>query len=176
MKARPIYDALLAKDPCDSKALAGLGGLALTAGDAAEGEALLRRAIAADPGNADAHYQLYLCLIQEPGRAAEAAAERDTHLRVGTDRTRLAEIVAQKMTRSPNDPNLHYELGVIYLRNGKPEIGLRWLYSALKLDPAHQPSHQALSDYFERTGESEKAEQHRGQLRPGTAKSPPAQP
>ena len=176
MKARPIYDALLTKDPCDSKALAGLGGLALTAGDAAEGEALLRRAIAADPGNADAHYQLYLCLIQEPGREAEAAAERDTHMRVETDRARLAEIAAQKMTRTPNDPNLHYELGVIYLRNGKPESGLRWLYSALRLDPAHQPSHQALSDYFERTGESEKAEQHRGQLRTTAAKPTPAQP
>jgi uncharacterized protein HemY len=97
-------------------------------------------------------------------------------MRVETDRARLAEIAAQKMTRTPNDPNLHYELGVIYLRNGKPESGLRWLYSALRLDPAHQSSHQALSDYFERTGESEKAEQHRGQLRPTAAKPTPAQP
>ncbi|MFL5242271.1 MAG: tetratricopeptide repeat protein [Gemmataceae bacterium] len=176
MKARPIFEALLSKDPCDSKALTGLGNLALAAGNAAEGESLLRRAIAADPGNADAHYQLYLCLIQEPGREAESAAERDTHKRIETDRARLAEIAAKKMTRTPNDPDLHSELGNIYLRNGKPEIGLRWLYSALKLDPAHQPSHQALFDYFKQTGELERAEQHRRQLHASAANPPPARP
>jgi tetratricopeptide (TPR) repeat protein len=175
-KARPIFDALLAKNPHDSRALAGLGSLTLAAGDETGGEALLRRAIAADPGNADAHYQLYLCLAQQPGRGAEAATQRNDHKRVEADRTRLAQIAVEEMTRTPNDPNLHYELGIIYLRNGKPDVGVRWLYSALKVDPNHHPSHQALGDYFERIGDSEKAAQHRGQLRPEPAKPSPDQP
>ena len=137
---------------------------------------MLRRAIAADPGNADAHYQLYLCLAQQPGRGAEAATQRNDHKRVEADRTRLAQIAVEEMTRTPNDPNLHYELGIIYLRNGKPDVGVRWLYSALKVDPNHHPSHQALGDYFERIGDSEKAAQHRGQLRPEPAKPSPDQP
>jgi tetratricopeptide (TPR) repeat protein len=174
-KARPIFDALLANDPGNSRALAGLGALALAAGNTTEGEALLRKAIAADPGNMEAHYQLYLCLGQ-PGREAEAAAQRETYKHVEADRKRLAQLATKEMTRTPNDPNLHYEMGTIYLRYGKPEVGLRWLYSALKLDPTHQPTHQALYDYFKRTGESKKAEDHHREIRPGPATLSPAQP
>ena len=136
----------------------------------------MRRAVAADPGNPEAHFQLYMCLLQQDGRAAEAAAEGETHKRVQADRERLAQIAVTEMTRRPYDPNLHYELGAIYLRNGKPDVGVRWMYSALRLDPAHQPSHQALADYFERTGETEKAQQHRRQLRGEASNSSTAQP
>jgi tetratricopeptide (TPR) repeat protein len=176
LKARSIFEGLLSKDPSHSKALAGLGTLALAEGDAAKSEALLRRSIAADPGNVNAHYQLYLCLIQEPGRETEAASEKETHKRIEADRARLTEIASKLMTRRPNDPSLHFELGDIYLRNGKPEVGLRWLYSALKMDPNHQPSHKLLSEYFERTGEWERAEQHRSQLGPSKTHSSPAPP
>jgi Tfp pilus assembly protein PilF len=172
-KARPLFEAVLARDPENSRALAGLGALAIAAGRTTEGEALLHKALDADPGNAEAHYQLYLCLTGQPGREAEAAAQRDTHKRVEADRLRLARIVSQEMTRKPNDPNLHYETGAIYLRNGKPDVGLRWLYSALKLDPTHQPSHQALYDYYRRTGQADRAEEHRRALRPSAAKPSP---
>jgi tetratricopeptide (TPR) repeat protein len=163
-KAKPILDALLASDPENSKGLTELGSLTLPSGDTQAAEALFRRAIAADPANADAHYQLYLCLTQQPGREAEADAERENHKRVQADLVRLAEIAAKEMTTTPNDPNLHYQMGIIYLRYGKSDVGLRWLYSALRLDPTHQPSHQALYDHFKRSGDSEKAEQHRRQL------------
>jgi tetratricopeptide (TPR) repeat protein len=173
-KARPLYDAVLAKEPGNSRALAGLGALTLGAGNTTEGEALFRKAIAADPANADAHYKLYLCLVQQPGREAEAAAQRDTHKRVEADHRRLAQIASKEMTQAPNDPNLFYEMGAIYLRYGKPDVGIRWLYGALKLDPAHQPSHKALYDYFKRTGQTEKAEQHRREMRPFPEKRSPA--
>jgi tetratricopeptide (TPR) repeat protein len=171
-RVRALYEAALAGEPENSRALAGLAGLTLAAGNTAEGEALLRRAIAADPGNKEARYQLYLCLVQQPGREAEAAAEREAHNRVEADRLRLAQIGGKEMTRRPNDPALHFEMGSIYLRNGKPEVGLRWLYSALKLDPAHQPSHRALYEYYRRTGQEDRARQHRREIRPGPAKAP----
>jgi hypothetical protein len=72
------------------------------------------------------------------------------------------------MSRTPNDPKLHYELGTLYLRYGKPEIGVRWRYSVLKLDPNHQPGHQALYEYFQRTGDRDKAEGYRVQIRPSS--------
>ncbi len=172
-KARPIFDAVVAKDPENSRALAGLGLLTLAADDTKEAEALLRKAIAADPANRDAHHQLYVCLGQQPGREAETAAQGETFRRVETDLKRLAELASKEMTRKPNDPNLHYEMGDIYLRNGKPEVGVRWLYSALKLDPTHQPSHKALYDYYKRTGQADKAEQHRKEIRSGTAERSP---
>jgi tetratricopeptide (TPR) repeat protein len=175
-KARPIFDALVAKDPNNSRALAGLGILTLAAGDTKEGEALLRKAVAADPANLEAQYQLYVCLLQQPGREAEAAGQRETHKRVEADRKRLAELASKDMTRNPNDPNLHYEMGAIYLHYGKPEVGVRWLHNALKLDPTHQPTHKLLYEHYKRTGELEKAEQHLREIRgePNTVSpSPP---
>jgi len=175
-KARPLFDAVLAKDPENSRALAGLGTLTLTPGNTAEGEALLRRAIATDHGNIEAHYHLYLCLAQQLGREAEADAQLETHKRVKADQERLAQLASKEMTRTPNDPNLHFEMGAIYLRYGKPDVGVRWLYSALKLDPTHQPSHQALYDYYKRTGQAEKAEQHHREIGSNTGKPAPTQP
>jgi Tfp pilus assembly protein PilF len=168
-KARPIFEALVANDPHDSKALTGLGVLTVADGDTAAGEALLRRAVAADPGNPDAQYQLFRCLAEQPDRQAEAAAQAEVHKRVQADRERLAQIAIAEMSRKPYDPDLHCELGVIYLRNGKADVGVRWLYSALKLDPNHQPSHRALADYYESIGDTEKARQHRQRLRNGPA-------
>jgi predicted Zn-dependent protease len=175
-KARALLEAVLANDPRNSKALTKLGTLDLLAGKAAEAEGLLREAIAVDRTNQEAHFHLYKCLAQQPGREDEADAQVALYERVKADMARLGEIAAKEMTRTPNDPNLHYELGTLYLRYGKPDIGVRWLYSALKLAPAHQASHQALYDHFKRAGDGERAELHRVQLRPATAKPAPAQP
>jgi tetratricopeptide (TPR) repeat protein len=167
-KARAALDELLARDPKNSKGLMELGALTLSAGKASEAETLLRRAIAADPANAEAHYQLYLCLEQQPGRGEEAVAQRERHKRVQEDLARLYRIASTEMTRTPNDPDLHQEMGVLYLRYGKSDVGVRWLYRALKLSPSHQASHQALYEHFRQTGELEKAELHRMQLHAGT--------
>jgi tetratricopeptide (TPR) repeat protein len=169
-KARAILETILAKDPNNSIALTEMGSLALPSGNSKEAEELFRRAVAANPGNLKAHYQLYLVLAQQPGREKEASAQREIHKRVEQDQQRLAHMASTDMTRHPDDPDLHYEMGMLYLRNGKPEIGIRWLYSALKLDPTHQPSHQALYDYYKQKGDLEKAEQHQLQLHPTSAK------
>jgi tetratricopeptide (TPR) repeat protein len=164
-KARELLEAVLAKEPENSKALMELGYMAMLAGKMEEAETLLRKAIAANPANRDAHYRLYQCLSQQTGKEKEAAEQIAVYERVGSDMARLGTIVSKEMTSTPNDPKLHYEIGSFYLRYGKPDIGVRWLRSALKLDPDHQPSHQALYEYYQRTGDSEKAEQHRLQLR-----------
>jgi tetratricopeptide (TPR) repeat protein len=147
-KPRPLIDAVLAKDPDNSKALTEKGLLAIDTGNIAEGEALLRKAIEKDYGNLDAHYKYFLFLRGRPGREAEAAAQRETHQVVEADRKRLAQIQGQEMSKKPYDPNLHYEIGMIYRRLGKPDLGRRWLESAHKLDPSHQPTLRALSEFL----------------------------
>jgi tetratricopeptide (TPR) repeat protein len=164
-KARVLLEAVIAKEPENSKALTALGQIAQLDGKMTEAEMLFRKAIAADPANRYAHERLYQCLAQQADKDKEAAEEITVKERVEADLARLGTIVSQEMTRTPNDPKLHYEIGSFYLRYGKPAIGVRWLYSALKLDTNHQPSHQALYDYFQRTGDWEKAERHRSQLR-----------
>jgi tetratricopeptide (TPR) repeat protein len=168
-KARALLEAVLAQDPENTKALTELGMLAFASGQMEEAEDLFRKAIAIDPVNRTAHHELYRCLAQHRGREEEAAAQIDRYERLEADLTRMGQIASKEMSKTPNDPKLHYELGMIYLRYGKPATGLRWLSSALKLDPNHQPSHQALYDYFTRTGDTEKAEQHRMYLRSSTA-------
>lgn len=164
-KARQLLETVLAREPDNAKALTALGNIALVSGNMAEAETLLRKAIAADPANRDAHNLLYQCLSKQPNKEQEAAEQVAVKERVDADLTRLGTIVSKEMARTPNEAKLHYEIGSFYLRYGKPKIGVRWLYSALKLDPDHQPSHQALYDYYQRTGDLEKAEQHRAQLR-----------
>jgi len=175
-KARALLETVLAKNPENSKALTKLGTLTLDAGKVAQSESLFRKAIAVDPTNHEAHFSLYRCLAQQPGREEETDAQVARYKRVKADLAQLGEIATKEMTRTPNDPNLHYELGALYLRYGKPDVGVRWLYSALKLEPTHQRSHQALADHFQRRGDKERAEWHRLQLRPSTAKPVPAQP
>ncbi|HEY7312796.1 MAG TPA: tetratricopeptide repeat protein [Gemmataceae bacterium] len=175
-EARALLEAVLAKDPENSKALTRLGTLILNDGKATESENLFRRAIAADPTNYEAHFGLYRSLAQQPGREEETDSQVALYERVKDDLARLGQIATKDMTRTPKDAKLHYELGAIYLRYGKPDVGVRWLYSALKLDPGDQRSHQALHEHFQRTGDKEKAEWHRLQLRPETAKPVAAQP
>jgi tetratricopeptide (TPR) repeat protein len=175
-KARTLLEAVLAQDPENAKALTELGMLALASGQMEEAETFFRKAIALDPSNRTAHHELYRCLAQQRGREEEAAAQIERSERVEADWTRIGQIVSKEMSKTPNDPKLHYELGTLYLRYGKTDVGLRWLTSALRLDPNYQPSHQALYDYFTRIGDTEKAEQHRIYLRSSTTKRTPGSP
>lgn len=48
----------------------------------------------------------------------------------------------------PTDPALHCTLGQILWRGGQREEGIRWLQSALQLDPRYAPARQALEEYL----------------------------
>jgi uncharacterized protein HemY len=172
-RARPLLEKVLKHKPNDSRALTELGRLELASDRKSDAEALFRQAIAADRSNTDAHWELYGALLQQPGREAEAEVQRAVHKRVSDDRARLIQLAGKDMNQAPNDPNLLSEMGILFLRNGNPEVGLRWLYAALKNDPSHQASHQALYEHFKQIGDSGKAEMHRLQIRPGEAKSAP---
>jgi Tfp pilus assembly protein PilF len=63
--------------------------------------------------------------------------------------------------RTPDDPKLRREAGLICLRYGKEPEGLRWLLSALEAAPRDEPTHAALADYYERQGDRRRAEAHR---------------
>ncbi len=163
-KARQHLEAVLAREPDNSPALTALGNIALLSGNMAEAEKLLRKAIAADPANRTAHNRLYQCLSRQPDKDKEAAEEAAIKERVEADLLRVGTIISKDMTVNPKNAQLHYEIGSFFLRYGKPNLGVGWLNSALKLDSKHRPSHQALYDYYQRIGDGAKAEQHRSQL------------
>jgi tetratricopeptide (TPR) repeat protein len=162
-KATALVEELLQKDPENASALTEKGVLLVGYGHITEGEAFLRRASVNDPYNFDAHYQLFVCLRQQRNREAEADAERQVSERIRADRQRLAHLATREMNKTPFDPNLHYEIGMIWYRNGRVDTARRWFLSALKLDPAHQPSLTALAEHSRRIGDAANAEKNRAE-------------
>ena len=157
--AIPILNRLLAQHPDDAGALAERGRLEMDAGRPGEAETWLRKAVAARPHDKEAVYQLMLCL-QQIGKSDEVEAWRTRLREIDTDLRRLRTVVLAIAT-TPLDPDLRREAGEIMVRQGQEEEGLRWLRSALALDPDHAPTHRVLADYFERHGQKEEAAQHR---------------
>jgi tetratricopeptide (TPR) repeat protein len=145
-EAGRLLDGVLAEEPEYGPGLALRGRLALEAGDHAAAESWLRRAVAVDPNDHQARYNLILCLHRN-GEAEEAARQQQEFTQREEDGKRLHAIVVREMAERPRDPALHCTVGQLLLRSGQREEGLRWLRSALQLDPGYAPAHQALAEF-----------------------------
>jgi predicted Zn-dependent protease len=82
---------------------------------------------------------------------------------------RIGELSSRKLAEFPLDPALHYEMGKLLLQTGRTEVGLQWLNTALRLDPAHRPTHLLLAEYHGTTGNAAQAEYHRRIAQGGAA-------
>jgi predicted Zn-dependent protease len=162
--ARCLLDDLLADQPQDADALTERGRLELEAGHAAEAEPWLRRAVGLRPYESSFLYTLLRCLKQR-GKDAEASGVQERLDRCEADLKRLRE-VTRAVASSPHDADLRYEAGVLFLQNSQEREGVRWLESALRENPRHAATHQKLAEYYERTGQKERAEQHRALAKP----------
>jgi tetratricopeptide (TPR) repeat protein len=176
-EARQTLDAVLAEHPDCGQALRVRGQLALQDGRPEEAEPWLRRAAAALPYDYPTQWALYQALNQA-GRTAEADAQKARAERLKDKVERLGELTTRLMPTRPNDPALHSELGTLLLSLGHKDLGERWLYSALRLDPDYGPAHAALADYYQEQGDTAKAAEHRRQAQPaaGGPKSAGRQP
>lgn len=161
-EARRLLDAALERGDGDARLMAERGKLALHVGRPEEAEGWLRKALAADPNEMLAPYQLPICLRQL-GRTSEAERLAEENRKRDADLDRLQHILTVELRTSPRSPALFHELGSLMVRNGRPQ-GLLWLYKALKLDPDYRPTHAFLADYWQRQGVPEKAAEHRARL------------
>jgi Tfp pilus assembly protein PilF len=73
----------------------------------------------------------------------------------------MDHLIAGPLQTTPNDPAIHHRIALIALRAGQPKEGLRWLQSALQVDPDHLPTHQTLAGYYHSTGNPVLAARHR---------------
>jgi len=160
--ADAMVDRILERDPDNAFALAEKGALLAATGHLSEGEAMLRRAVERDPFDVDAQWKLYSCLSRQKGREVEADAQLKIHDRVKAERDRLTQILNVEMSKSPEDPNLSYEVGMIYYRRGYTKAARRWWENALKFDPGHQPAYQALFELLKKEGDQAAGENLRG--------------
>ncbi len=158
-EAKKILDDVLARQPRYPEALAMRGKLARQDGNLPEAEKWLREAVAADPGAYEARYHLYLCL-NDQGKEAESKEQLARLNVMDEDLKEIQEIIGGKMQQTPNDPELHYKAGMIALRSGATEEGVRWLESALELDPKYAPAHKTLALYYQQIGDPGRAAHH----------------
>jgi len=131
----------------------------MDAGRPAEAENFFRTAMSAGPYNRQVIYGLSQCL-EKLGKKDEAKQLGDKLTQMQADSKRLDQLTHEAM-KKPHDPGLRYEIGMIFMRNGFTDDAVRWLTSALKENPAHQPARAALVEHYERTGNAEAAARHR---------------
>jgi tetratricopeptide (TPR) repeat protein len=141
-----LVDGVLARQPQHPPALALRGRLAVEEGQYVQAEAWLREALQYNPMDHRARYSLVLCL-QNNGKDEEAQREQHDLQQREDDLVRFNEIVTKELLERPLDPALHCTLGQLLLRGGQREEGIRWLQSALRLDPQYAPASQALAEY-----------------------------
>ncbi len=143
-EAKRLLDALLAEFPNQWEVLWERGELELETGTPEAAEPLLRRAAAARPFDRRPHFALFRCL-QLLDRTAEADRVSARVKQLDADLARI-NVLRDAVIQKPNDANLRAEGGVLFLRNGERDEGVRWLELALRLDPACEPARRALAE------------------------------
>jgi tetratricopeptide (TPR) repeat protein len=169
-EARQLLDDLLAKQSRNPGALSERGLLALETKDWCRSEKLLREAVAQDPHDLQINYNLYLCL-ERLGKMEQAREYLTNFNKIKADLKRINDLVHDVMLK-PHDPSLRHEVGVMFLRIGFTEEGLRWLGTALKEDPGYRLTHQALAEYYEQANMKDVAAPHRQLLQKTESKTP----
>jgi tetratricopeptide (TPR) repeat protein len=159
-QAQELLDRVLADYSDYGPALRVRGELADLNGDPAEAEKWLRRAVRVLPHDYQANWELHEALRRQ-NKTDETKAQAIVVERLKKRLERLGDIASREMTLRPHDPALRCELGTLLLSMDYPDLGERWLLSALAQDPNYAPAHAALAEYYQAHGESEKAAVHR---------------
>jgi tetratricopeptide (TPR) repeat protein len=158
-EAQALLDKLLEKNPRHVEGLTQRAQLDVDSGKVESAVALVRKALELRPHDRQANYTLSLCL-RRLGRQQEAEQVMTRLKRIEEDDKRLLEL-EKVVLKKPNDPVPRCEAGVLLLGLGEQRDGVRWLMSAVRVDPRHRPAHKALAEHYERIGKKDLAEKHR---------------
>jgi predicted Zn-dependent protease len=169
-EARRLLEAVLEAHPGSWAALSERARLALETETAEEAEKWFRRAALAKPSEKDVLWGHYTCLIRL-GKHQDAENVLAALKRVEADQERLKQLT-HEVAQNPHDPDLRCEVASILMRNGQEAAAVGWLTTALRAAPRHAPTHRALAEYYERTGNRGLADPHRRQAREGDARTP----
>ena len=157
-EARALLDRVLVEQPDRGLALRERGRMALSAGQFADAEIWLTRAVHVLPYDYKAQHALWECLRQQDKTEA-AEAQRLRADALYQRRPRQSEILTHLMSQKPDDPTLQCELGGLFIQLGKPEVGEAWLLNVLRLDENYKPALDALADYHHERGNEDLAEE-----------------
>src|SRR5262245_8799760 len=151
-EARPIIDAWLAEEPHNPFAMLLRAEVEWKDRHVAEAETWVRKSLAKRCWDKEANKLLIQCLGQRGAKAElkEVQARLDS-LEVEFGRL---EDVTRLIVAAREDPKLRWEAAALLICTGQPKGGMRWLLSALALDPQHEPTLKLLADYDVQRGSS----------------------
>ncbi len=127
--------------------------------DHARAIALLEKAVAIWPHGADLHQAL-----GQSYAAAGKAELAEKHLTLSREITARSEKfynLQRQVITKPDDPELRFLVGDTLAAQGLLDDAATWWRSALRFDPLHQPSLEAMARYYEQRGQSQLADQFR---------------
>jgi len=159
--AAALLASAIAMPGCDAIALHAMGRLEMQRLNPKAALEYLRRGLVCDPADVELLYTLVLCLNQSGATKEEIRAAEERWKLCKVDLKRTGELT-RLISASPFDPELRREIGELFLRNNRATEGIRWLESALKIDPAHSQTRRVLAEHYERTGQPGLANRHKG--------------
>jgi tetratricopeptide (TPR) repeat protein len=137
-ECRQLLDKWIAEHPGCVKALVERGRLALHEDDDSGAEKWLKLATTQAPKDRDALFVLHACLDRQgKGKEADQCLALLKQVEIRTTHTAA---LMRRVLESPNDPALRFQLGVTLNENGDEEQGLRWMLTALQVDPNYEPA------------------------------------
>jgi tetratricopeptide (TPR) repeat protein len=156
--AVPLLNQVMARNPIPAAGYFLRGRVALELNDAPAAEQWLTRAVDESPDNAEAWHHLILSLRAQ-GKSVEADRLAPRLEAIRQDLQRLSEMIAS-VALHPDEVGPRHEAGVVALRLGRYDEGVRWLQSALRARGDHRSTHAALAEHFESRGDP-RAQAHR---------------
>jgi tetratricopeptide (TPR) repeat protein len=154
-------EELLAQQPEHGPGLLLRGKLALELGRPEEALDWLRRAEQSLPQDVEL-LTARANALRTLGQDGEAGKVEHQLARL-RDLTEEMRLLKEDVRRRPEDVAPRQRLGKINLELGRPREALRWLLSALQIDPHHRPTHAELAACYEGLGDGGRAQAHRRQ-------------
>ena len=115
--------------------------------------------------------QLSLVLDAAPYRTLGSAyaslgkrEEAEKYLKISQEkmeRTARQKDLALKISQAPANAQLRYEQGNFFREEGRKDQAAIWWNMAVRIDPQLQEAHEALAEYYESKGDSERTDYHR---------------
>jgi tetratricopeptide (TPR) repeat protein len=163
-EAEATLDKLLELKPENADAQFERGMLEQARGHRTEAIEAFRQCLEVNRYHPQAYFNLAAC-YRSLGQSVEADASLKRYDQLNRDIRRGEEIVSRDLQNARGNPELYYELGLIYQRLGKPTLAARTFLHVVRLNPAHRKAHEQLADYFDRIGDAERARYHRSGAR-----------
>ena len=169
-EARQLLTTAVGELPNDQQLLLYLGKLELQDNHPAEAEKWLRRANKLDPGDTECLYTL-VSVLQLQGRQKDSDEMLEQYKKTKQLLEQVNKMLREEADVPSRDAETAYNIGSRLLQIGQTRLGLYWLHQALNRDPAHQPTHRLLAEYYETQKDQQNAALHRRQIRGSSDKS-----